>query len=224
MTRFISSMIACFFTLIVTAQVNYSGAYGYAYKPHGNPPKEYRNEGPTGDLVLLRIENNTYKFWLDLNKGWPSYNMGEASGFITLDHDSASFDNTFEGAEGKCILHFKVSAAKVKVSTDANSFDCGFGNAVVADGNYQKQTKQPVLNNKWLRNYYSNMDTAVILSDKAVIYEDKKLEHPKKQFFVKGDVIAMVDEDDNSVYTEFISPGGKFVWGWVKKDSLKIKK
>jgi hypothetical protein len=219
---FLLLCLLCSFHLI--AQVNYSGTYGYTYKPQGSPPKEYRNEGPTGELVLIRLENNKYRFWLDINKGWPSYNMGDADGTIILDHDTATFDNTYEGAENKCIFTFKVSSTKVKITTSAYAFDCGFGNGVYADGIYTNNKKQQVLDNNWLRDHYSEHDAMVVTSAKAIIYEDKECLHPKKQYFIKGDYLPVIIENEESIYTEYIPSPGKFVYGWIKKSAIAIDK
>ena len=40
--------------LILQAQTNFSGAYGYSFTPEGDPPATEKNRGPKGNLVLLK--------------------------------------------------------------------------------------------------------------------------------------------------------------------------
>src|SRR5690349_7003493 len=80
------------------------GSYGYSFKPEGNPPKEEKAVGPQGTLTLLKMDDKKYRFWLDVNKGWPSYNQGVTDGTLVFVNDTASFDNTYEDADHPCIL------------------------------------------------------------------------------------------------------------------------
>ena len=73
------------------------------------PPKGEENSGPSGSLVLVRMDGNKYRFWLDVIIGRPDYNRGETDGTITFVNDTASFDNTYEDAEHPCILKFKLA-------------------------------------------------------------------------------------------------------------------
>src|SRR5262245_9255294 len=124
-------LLAC---LDARAQTTYSGVYGYSEKPSGDVPKDHADEGPTGTLVLLRMENNKYRFWLDINKGWPSFNMGETDGTITFKNGKASFDNTYQDSRDSCILHFTIANNVIRISGTSAEFNCGFGQGVYADG------------------------------------------------------------------------------------------
>ncbi len=223
MKKYLFVLAVLFISNSVAGQVNYSGEYGYSYKPQGKAPKEFANEGAQGNLGLLKIDENVYRFWLDINKGWPSYNMGEATGTITIKGDSAVYDNSYENAKSKCLLHFYFKKDKVVLTADAVSFDCGFGNGVYADGSYMRKKKQPVLNNAWLKK--QNFDTEVykVTAAKAIVYEDEKTTKAKKQYFVKGDEVQNVTENDTAIYTEFIAANGKFIYGWIKKADM-VKK
>ncbi|MCB0739905.1 MAG: hypothetical protein KDB92_02365, partial [Chitinophagaceae bacterium] len=63
---------------------DYSGKYSYAFPPSGNPPKTEKNRGPSGQLYLLKMHDNLYRFWLDITNGWPSYHVGETDGTIQI--------------------------------------------------------------------------------------------------------------------------------------------
>ncbi len=210
-------------TFVVTAQSNISGAYGYSFKPQGTPPKGEENKDPAGNLVLLKMNDNKYRFWLDVTMGWPDYHVGETDGTITIVNDTASFDNTFEDATTPCILKFKISGASININSMSTSFNCGFGNGVNADGDYTKLKTQPALNNAWLKKEYHQSPTIIITSNKAEIFQDENVLYPfaQKQYFVKGDKLLSIGETQKSVYTEFITTTGKFVYGWIKKTDLK---
>jgi len=208
--------------LLLQAQGSYSGVYGYSLKPEGNPPKEVNAEGPSGRLVLLQMKKNLYRFWLDISKGWPSYNIGESDGTITIVNDTASFDNTYEDSKDSCWLRFNVGKQLVKITSTAYAFDCGFGHGVVADGDYARLKEQPVIDNKWLKLQYPEAPTATVLLKEAEIFEDENCLISKKQYFVKGDILLNVAETVYTFYTEYINAQGKFVYGWLKKSDVKM--
>jgi hypothetical protein len=206
------------------AQTNYSGTYGYSFKPQGEPPKTEADKGPTGKLVLLKMEGNKYRFWLDVSLGWPNYNVGETDGTINIVNDTASFDNTFEEATNPCILKFKIAENIININSLSSSFNCGFGNGVNADGDYTKLKTQPILNNEWLKKEYYNSPRILITDAKAEIFQDENClrSFTPQKYFIKGDNLINIAETEKTVYTEFIPSPGKLIYGWVKKTSVKI--
>lgn len=213
-----------FIAACLPAQKNYSGAYGYSFDPQGNPPKTEADKGPTGKLVLLRMDGNKYRFWLDVGLGWPNYHVGETDGTIILVNDTASFDNTFEEATTPCILKFKIEGNSININSFSTSFNCGFGNGVQADGLYTKLAVQPTLNNDWLSKEYYNSPRIIIATSKAELYQDENCLHsfvPKK-YFNKGENLLSIAETEKSVYTEFIPATGNLTYGWIKKTGIKI--
>ncbi len=224
MKRFLSIAVLLLFTAACYSQANLSGAYGYSMKIEGNPGNDKDATGPKGTLVLLRMEDNKYRFWLDVTIGWPNYNVGETDGTITFVNDTASFDNTFEEATTPCILKFKLNGTTININSLSTSFNCGFGNGVNADGDYARLKTQPVLNNDWLKKEYHQSPTITITSNKAELFQDENGLRPftKKQYFVKGDQLLSIAETEKTVYTEFISASGKFIYGWIKKTDVKM--
>ena len=83
---------------------------------------------------------------------------------------------------------------------------------------------QPTLNNEWLKKEYHGLSAAVITAAKAEVFQDENcmISFTKKQYFLKGDSLISVTENKNTFYTEFISPSGKFIYGWIKKSAVKI--
>lgn len=213
-----------FCCLSIFSQTNYTGAYGYSFKPQGDTGNDKEATGPSGNLVLQKMEGNKYRFWLDVTVGWPSYNMGETDGTISFVNDTASFDNTFEDAASPCILKFRITGTTIHIDSQSSSFNCGFGNGVNADGDYKKLKIQPVLNNAWLKKEYHQSPALTISASKAELFQDENGLHPfsKPQYFSKGDKLLSIAETEKTVYTEYFTPAGKFIYGWIKKTDLKI--
>lgn len=208
--------------IIAQGQPDYSGVYGYTSAPADSSAG--KNEmGRAVSLTLIRVEGTKYRFWLDVNRGWPSYASGATDGVITFKNDTASFDNTFETANKPCILHFRIKGTTISIDCDAHSADCGFGNGVTANDEYPRFGKQPALNNAWLKEQYDQSPSATIIADRADVYEDEDGLHKKSQYFVKGDTIISIAESKNTIYTEYITPQGKFVYGWLRKSALQVK-
>lgn len=209
--------------LFASSQNNLSGAYGYSLSNEAHPKDKMAVPG--GTLVLLKMEDNKYRFWLDVLNGPPGWNRGETDGTITFSNDTASFDNTFEDAEHPCILKFKVSGNTININSQSTSFNCGFGNGVNADGDYAKLKTQPVFDNGWLKKEYHESPAFIVKANKAEVFQDENGLRPfdKKQYFVKGDKLLSIAETGKTIYTEFITPSGKFIYGWIKKVDLDIK-
>ena len=211
--------------IVVTAQKNLSGSYGYSFAPEINSHNNKENVvGPFGNLVLLKMEGNKYRFWLEVTIGPPSYNRGETDGTLTFTNDTASFDNTYEDSEKPCILKFKITGNTIHLNSMSTSFNCGFGNGVNADGDYDRLKIQPVFNNTWLKELYFQSPGIIITAKKAELFQDENCRHSfaKSQYFVKDNSLPGIAETEKTVYTEFITPTGKFIYGWLKKTDLKV--
>ena len=214
-----------FFSMATTsaAQVDHTGNYGFKTKPAFDkdskikPGKE--DEGKTGDLTLLKIDADRYKFWLSVSRGWPSYNLGEINGIMIIKDGKASFSVMQEYAETLCKINFIFGTNYVEVEQLSTDSDCGFGHAVYADGKYLKRNATR-LTGKGLEKIYSTYSRYRIQPAKAYLYEDGKGAVIKKQYFVRGDTVVAVAETPRFIYTEFISASGKFIYGWLKKSEL----
>ena len=222
-------LLICFFALAsigVAAQANYTGVYGYSVEPGQN---QHNNEkdatGPSGSLVLQKMDGNKYRFWLDVNIGAPSYNLGETDGTLNFVNDTASWDNTYEGAVNSCVLRFKITGAGVVISTTGNSADCGFGNRVNAAGTYTRLKDQSPLTNAWLKTQYHESAMMTVSSAKAELFQDENALRPfdKKQYIVKGERLLSIAENEKTVYTEYYDKSGKFIYGWLNKSDLSFK-
>lgn len=200
------------------------GLYSYTTRAEGNPPKGEELNGPSGVLSLLKMEGNKYRFWLDVTIGWPSYNQGQLDGIIVFKSDAASFKVNFEDDEHPCLLNFKKKGNTISIDSKSTSYNCGFGYGVHADGNYARDKKQPVLNYAWLQEQNSQSAYFEVTTQKALLYQDENALRPVTagSYFAKGSRLLNIDETQNTVYTEFITPAGKFLYGWMKKKDVKI--
>lgn len=205
------------------AQTDLSGAYGYSLKPEGNPPETEKNRGPEGKLVLVKMDGNQYRFWLDVTTGWPNYHVGETDGTITFVNDTASFDNTHEDEQHPCILKFKITGKTIAISSP-NSSHCEFGAGVNADGNYTWLAAQPLLNNEWLQKEYGQSAIVTIRTGKAEVFRDEncKVSFSPKRYFNKGEKFPAIARTANSIYTEHITASGQLLYGWITVSSIEI--
>lgn len=208
--------------LLSVAQKDLTGVYGYTMPVSKTQPPKDKTAVPGGQLVLIKMEDNKYRFWLDVLTGPPGYNRGETDGTVTFVNDTASFDNTFEDAEHPCILKFKLTGSTISINSQSTSFNCGFGNGVNADGEYPRLKIQPVLDNKWLLKEYTSSPMATASSNKAELFQDENCLVPftPKRHFAKGDSFLSIAETTKSIYTEYIPSPGKFIWGWIKKSEI----
>lgn len=214
-------LIAVTAAVTVSAQKDLTGAYGYTMPLQKTQPPKDKSAVPGGQLVLIKMEDNKYRFWLDVLAGPPGYNRGETDGTITFVNDTASFDNTYEDAEHPCILKFKLTGTTITINSQSTSFNCGFGNGVNADGEFARLKTQPVLDSKWLRKEYSSSPMAVA-AGKAELFQDENCLVPfsPKKYFSKGETFISIAETIKSIYTEYIPSAGKFIWGWIKKSDI----
>lgn len=220
--RKIILMIPAFMLILsAAAQKDLTGAYGYTLPSQKTQIQKDKSAVPGGLLILIRMDGNKYRFWLDVLTGPPGYNRGETDGTIHIVNDTASFDNTYEDAEHPCILRFRISGSTITVNSESTSFNCGFGNGVSADGTFTWLQAQPLLDNKWLRKEYPSTPM-VTTAAKAELFQDENCLVPfaPRQFFPKGESLLSIAETSKSIYTEQIPSPGKLIWGWIRKSDL----
>ncbi|HMU47046.1 MAG TPA: hypothetical protein PKC72_11800, partial [Chitinophagaceae bacterium] len=104
-------------------QENFTGVYGYSMPLENNTAAKEKSAVPGGRLVLIKMEGNQYRFWLDVLTGPPGYNRVETDGTITFRNDTASFDNTYEDAADPCILKFKKTGKTISINSQSTSFN-----------------------------------------------------------------------------------------------------
>ncbi len=112
----------------------YSGLYSYG----SNSAK-----GAVGSISLCAESDSTILFYIDINRGAPSYNMGALYGRFKLKNDSGIFYMKYDFAVKGCKWKFKFLKEKLIIET-IDEYDCGFGHAVYADGTFKRTSiKKP---------------------------------------------------------------------------------
>jgi hypothetical protein len=109
----------------------YAGTYSYG---------DDVEKGRIGTIFIYPESDSTILFYIDLNRGAPSYNMGSLYGRVIIKNDSGIFYTKFDYAEKGCkwIFKFSKSNLNIKVIED----ECGFGRAVYADGEFKRVSQK----------------------------------------------------------------------------------
>lgn len=218
-------MTACLATLFLAAQAqnDLTGAYGFSLPAPAEAPASEKNKGFQARLILIRMEGSLYRFWLDVQNGWPGYHVGETDGTISFKNDSASFDNTFEDATHPCILGFRLQGKTIRINSHSTSFNCGFGQGVYADGDYVRLSAQPALNQEWLEKEYGNSPHMRVNVSRAELFRDEtgRIPFSPRRYLAKDTRLISIAETETLIYTELIPAPGQFTWGWLRKTELR---
>ena len=222
MKKIFFCLILFFFSIHVEAQIDYSGNYSFQDKVF-NPGFEIKpgkdDAGAAGDLTLLKIDSIRYKFWLSVNRGWPSYNQGDIDGIISVKNGNAFFSEKQDYTDSSCKIAFRFFNKYILVDQLSSDIVCGFGFHVFANGKYRKMNSVKIKNPD-LQNLYIDFTKYVVLSNRCYLYEDTSGNKIKKQYFIKGNTIMGLIDNEIFVYTEFITSSGKFIYGWLKRSEL----
>lgn len=109
----------------------YSGTFNYGADVE---------KGRMGTILIYPETDTTVLFYINLNRGAPSYNMGSLYGRVILENGAGTFYTKFDKADNGCKWTFDFVKDSLTIKTIAGYYDCGFGNAVYADGVYTKQS------------------------------------------------------------------------------------
>lgn len=98
-------------------------------------------KGPNHSSGVLRTMQTTsaVRFQLELQRGAPTFNSGFIEGEFALVGTQGIFRGEKEYDECEIIFNFEKS--KVVLETDAVKNRCGFGNGVIAQGNFFRRSK-----------------------------------------------------------------------------------
>jgi hypothetical protein len=227
MKKILFLIITLFFFYYALAQADFTGNYHFQSKIYvhkDSPSKPGKDEaGRMGDLQLLKIDSVKYKFWLSVNKGWPGYHQGDVDGIVEIRNGKGIFKELQEYSESPCILKFAITNKYTELEQSSTDSECGFGASVYADGKYPKRNNHR-LTNKELQDQYIDIYKYRVIAEKAFLYEDSSGNKIKKQYFIKDDIVICPSESEGFIYAEYITPSGKFIYGWIPKSELKETK
>ncbi len=109
----------------------YSGIYSYGTNVE---------KGRIGTIYIYPETDNTLLFYIDLNRGAPSYNMGSLYGRVKITNDTGLFYTKLDYANEGCKWKFNFTKNSLIINTVDGESDCGFGRAVYADGEFKRKS------------------------------------------------------------------------------------
>ncbi|MBS1628033.1 MAG: hypothetical protein JSR09_00275 [Bacteroidetes bacterium] len=198
------------FLLLITissfAQKDYSGIYGSS------------NKEKNKYLTVMKIDSTHYKFWAIASAKNYANNL---DGIIEQKGDSIQYNYT-EGNK-VCPIHFKFSSTYAVVYPEANA-ECnfGFGKNIFATYPFIKKQK---IKSKKITNEYIDYKTYRVTTKKINIYTDTIANNIRSSYFMKGIKVispAINQYATNLLYIEFLAYTGDFIYGWIKKEDVKL--
>lgn len=108
----------------------YAGKYSY-----GN------GEGyGEGEVIVYPESDSVILFYIQLQAGEPSYNMGDLCGRVTLTDGKGVFERKFNYGEEDCKWSMTFTDDKLIIEIMDEQYECGFGYGVYADGEYIRKS------------------------------------------------------------------------------------
>jgi len=111
----------------------YAGIYSYG--------KDIE-KGRIGAILIYPETDSTILFYIELNRGAPSYNMGSLYGQVKLKGDTGVFYTKVDDAEIDCKWTFHFTKNSLRITTVDEDNYCGFGYTVIADGKFKRKSNK----------------------------------------------------------------------------------
>jgi hypothetical protein len=111
----------------------YAGTYNYG---------GINRKGAAGSIIIYPETDTTVLFYIDLNKGAPSFNMGSLYGRVIVNGERGTFSTRLDNENKGCEWTLNFSKKSLNITTSFGYGDCGFGNAVYADGKFKKRSNK----------------------------------------------------------------------------------
>ena len=92
----------------------------------------------TGTILIYPESDSTVLFYIDINRGAPSYNMGSLYDRLKIIKGHGTYVSKDQG----CQWTIQFSNDKLIIGTVKEFYDCGFGNGVLADGSFGQTSKK----------------------------------------------------------------------------------
>lgn len=101
-------------------------------------------KGGIGTILIYPETDSTVLFYIDLNRGAPSYNMGSLYGRVKITDGKGTFYAKTDLTDQGCKWSFQFNDNSLVIKTIDDQYECGFGGLVYADGTYNRtSTKTP---------------------------------------------------------------------------------
>ena len=97
-------------------------------------------KGPIGSIRIYPLSTDSALFFLNVNRGAPSYNMGLLVGQIKL--QDKVWNYSAKDGKSTCVLKFHFSEEVLNLEVISEEDDCGFGFGVHVDHSYKKVSSE----------------------------------------------------------------------------------
>lgn len=126
--------------------------FGQAKSPENLLTSKYTGYYSTGDnaekervasFIIYPESDTTVLFFFDSNNGPPSYSLGSYYGRVTIKADTGIFYKKFNPSiDAACKWKFIFSKKKLVLQTMNGQNSCGFGPAIIADGEFKQESSK----------------------------------------------------------------------------------
>ncbi|HYI77460.1 MAG TPA: hypothetical protein VEW65_07545 [Chryseolinea sp.] len=99
----------------------YAGSFSYT-----------KHKSATGTILIYPETDSTVLFYIDVNRGAPSYNMGSLYGRLKITKGLATYVSKDQG----CQWTIQFTNDRLTIVTVKDFSDCRLGNGVVVDGSF----------------------------------------------------------------------------------------
>ncbi|MCF8457863.1 MAG: hypothetical protein K9H62_18190 [Bacteroidales bacterium] len=117
------------FSPIFGQEIDYGGVYSYGTSP---------DSGRVGIIYIHPNSDSTLLFYLELNRGAPSYNTGAIIGQMNIySPGDADFTMIKESDFVNCSMNFWFTNDSLYIRTNYEADDCGYGYGVYSHGDFK---------------------------------------------------------------------------------------
>jgi hypothetical protein len=140
------------FVPVYRQNINYGGVYAYGTHP---------DSGRTGVISVFPDSDSMLLFYLELNRGAPSYNSGAIAGQMKV-YGPGEADFTMVQKENfiNCSINFWFTNDSLYIRTNDLADECGYGYGVFSDGDFKlKDSIRPTfyVNRAGEKKYFSKL-------------------------------------------------------------------
>lgn len=94
-----------------------------------------------GTIYIYPETDSTILFYIDLNRGAPSYNMGSGYGRIKIINETGTYYTKESGKSIGCKWNIQFIKNKIIIKTLESQYNCGYGYGVLTDGIFYRKSK-----------------------------------------------------------------------------------
>ena len=102
----------------------------------------------------------------------------------------------------------------MNITQSGTDIDCGFGASVSIDDKFPLKRKNAFTEKEFEKKFFYAKKYRINVA-KSYLYSDNSRTKNKKQYFIQGDIVSVFENKDGSLYVEYVTPKGKFIYGWI---------